>query len=266
MVNAKVVVPWHNPKQKNEFLEAWQVLEGNPLLELSQDKDQSGCAVTKNRGIRRAVDAGVDYVCVLDDDCYPAQPEAKLEEFVEDHIAALQPQKVQMVFPTCTPHPRGYPYRNRSITMPVAASIGLWIGHLDLDAMSTLVYGGAEIEQPSFLRQAIFGHYFPFCGMNFAFHRAWIDSAQLINIPRWDDIFMGWLWQREAYKQKACFNLKGPLIRHVRQSDPWKNLQKEIDYLELNETLWETIHQSPPEKSLPELRSALFGVAGESGV
>jgi glycosyltransferase involved in cell wall biosynthesis len=257
-VNAKVVVAWHNPKQKQEFLEAWKIAEDHVLLQMTQDENKSGCALTKNRGILAALEGGAEYVCVLDDDCYPADPEYTIEEFVDEHIAALKPQPVRMVHPSCIPHSRGMPYKNRTITMPVAASMGFWVEHLDLDAMSTLVYGSARVERATFLRQTVHGMYFPFCGMNFAFHRKWAHCAQLINIPRWDDIFMGWLWERDAYQNGACFNLQGPIVRHVRQSDPWANLRQEIEYLELNETLWQTIHMSPPEKTTEQLRAALF--------
>jgi hypothetical protein len=52
---------------------------------------------------------------------------------------------------------------------------------------------------------------------------------------------MGWLWQYEAYRRGYCFNLAGPLITHVRQSNVWRNLIDEARYLQQSETLWRDI-------------------------
>ena len=52
---------------------------------------------------------------------------------------------------------------------------------------------------------------------------------------------MGWLWQRHAYQHRYCFNLAGPVVRHSRQSNVWKNLKDEAAHLESNDTLWKKI-------------------------
>jgi glycosyltransferase involved in cell wall biosynthesis len=254
-MNAKVVVPWHNEKQKNEFLEAWQTYPKHPLLLLQQDTDKSGCARTKNLGIANALATGAEVICVLDDDCYPPEPGYKIEEFVEAHVAALKPCKVQMVVPCSDPYPRGLPYESNTITFPVAASMGFWMEHHDLDAITQLVLNRhAQPYEQKFMRSGIFGRMFPFCGMNFAFRREWSDCARLIDVPRWDDIWMGWIWEKVAYDRGACFNLNGPLVRHIRQSNVWKNLEEEIPYLKVNEDLWSTIYQAPRGVSPDELR------------
>ena len=251
-----LVVAWHNPQQRDMFLEAWKIKSNDPRLVLQQDKLKEGCARTKNKGIANALAAGADVVCVLDDDCYPNDPRVQdpLSEFFEDHLKALEPQEVQMVVPTMIPHPRGYPYRNRTIKMRVAASIGLWTGYPDLDAMSALVIG-EEPDEIQLLQSSLHEVFFPFCGMNFAFRKEEADCAVLIDVPRFDDIWMGWIWERIAYDQGKCFNLNGPLVEHTRQSNVWKNLEEETRYMLTNESLWSAIYlaRGSDPKTLREL-------------
>lgn len=260
-----VVVPWHNEKQKDEFLAAWHIQQIPQWLFLQQDMAGEGCARTKNAGIKRAYNYGADVIVVLDDDCYPpASPDGKgplkgytLENFADDHITALKPQPVRMIYSTGNPSPRGMPYRNRHIVMPVAASMGFWQTNPDYDAISSLVLGPQANMEVA--RVAMFRHYFPFSGMNFAFRREWVDCAQLIDVPRWDDIWMGFLWQREAYSRGHCFNLCGPVVTHFRQSNVFANLQDEVKYLELNERLWKIIYQAPVSLTTQQLRDMLLG-------
>jgi hypothetical protein len=78
--------------------------------------------------------------------------------------------------------------------------------------------------------------------MNLAFRpKEWAPWCSFINVPRFDDIWMGWLWQKEAYRRMACFNLNGPFVKHSRQSNVWQNLRDETKYLEASETLWRSI-------------------------
>jgi Reversibly glycosylated polypeptide len=260
-----VVVPWHRGDVLRDFKQAWGIEKVLPeFLFLQQDSNKEGCARTKNKGIRRALDSGADVVVVLDSDCYPAtpvmgQPEypANLEDFVAAHIKALKPQKVRAVYPTCIPHPRGMPYRNEHVIRPVAASIGLWTNHLDLDAVSALVLG-ERVQAEQYARFPFYHYMFPFCGMNFAFTKEWADCAILINVPRWDDIWMGWIWEKVAYEKGYCFNLAGPMVNHARQSDVWKNFEDESKYLKVNEDLWKAIYNAPTGLSAAGLREKFF--------
>lgn len=258
-----IVVPWHNPKQRDEFLSAWGVLGSPPpYLFLQQDTDKSGCAVTKNRGIRRALDAGCDYIVVLDDDCYPhngpEQQPTNLHDFAHAHIRNLRNQPVRKVYPTMFPNPRGMPYRNLDVMFPVAASIGLWSQNPDLDALYSLVCGNPP---PEFqLRPMTYhGDFFPFSGMNFCFHKDWADCAVLIDVPRFDDIWMGWIWEKVAYDRGHAFSTKGPLVRHARQSNVWQNLEDEAKYLATNEGLWSAIYSAPKGQTPDELRHIFLG-------
>lgn len=252
---AVVVVPWHDPKQKERFCREWRITKDDPVI-FSQDKTGAGCATTKNAGIREAYNSGAKVICVLDDDCYPENKHFypfDIATFVKAHIAALQPQSVQRVISTTIPNSRGMPYYHTKMEMPVAASMGFWTGVPDFDAIAALQLGPDATV--TFNQRAVFGEFFPFCGMNFAFRREWIDCAQLIDAARWDDIWMGWIWEKIAYEKGFCFNLNGPLVRHSRQSNVWRNLREEALYIEQNETLWEEIAKRPIGLSAGSLRA-----------
>jgi len=64
-----VVVAWHNPVQREAFLSAWGLNTVPSWVFLQQDEHKEGCAKTKNKGVRRAIDAGARVIVVLDDDC-----------------------------------------------------------------------------------------------------------------------------------------------------------------------------------------------------
>ncbi len=159
-----------------------------------------------------------------------------------------------MLLPVTNPPSRGTPYQSRSLTLPVAASMGFWTDVGDYDACAQLVRGAQTPMQ--FWREPVEGKYFPLCGMNLAFRpNEWMPWCRFIDVPRFDDIWMGWLWQREAYRRGYCFNLNGPLVRHSRQSNVWANLRAEAVHMERNETLWREIatHPAGDYKSLRKL-------------
>jgi hypothetical protein len=245
-----VVVPWHSEQQKETFLLEWS-LWGKPIPEwlfLQQDTDKSGCAITKNRGIKRAIDAGYEIICVLDDDCLPTrngEGPCMLQDLMTDHERALQPQRIDLFRVVTDPPSRGTPYYNRSITMPVAASMGFWEKVPDLCAPAQLVRG--PLCPMTFDKRPVFGQPFPYCGMNVAFHASWWPWCSFIDRQRMDDIWSGFLFQRHAYRLNHCFNLAGPMVRHSRQSNVWRNLEDEVKYLERNETLWADIFLHPSD-------------------
>lgn len=240
-----VTVAWYNPEQKDKFCEHWMLAPDDSRVHFQQDRDKSGCAATKNQGITEALNAGADVIVVLDDDCLPEGPLKNtnpLGELIKDHLAALEPQPVEMFQVVTDPPSRGTPYFNRTITMPVAASIGFWTGVGDYDAPGQLVHGARN--PMLFHRQPIFGRYFPLSGMNFAFRKEWSDCVQFVDVPRFDDIWMGFIFQKVAYAHDHCFNLGGPDVRHSRQSNVWQNLRDEAEYLEQNETIWQKIAEA----------------------
>jgi hypothetical protein len=245
-MNFRVIVPWHNHDQIESFLGAWGVSNKDPSwLYLQQDKNKEGCALTKNAGIRRAIDDGAEFVIVLDDDCYPDQQlggPVLLDELASDHIRALSPQTIDLFEPVTVPQSRGTPYLSKSIALEVAASMGFWTEVGDYAAPEQLVFG--QCHPMTFRRVPIFGRYFPLCGMNLAFRASRWPWCQFINVPRYDDIWQGLIWQKNAYANNMCFNLAGPIVRHSRQSNVWKNLKIEAANAEANETLWKEVFMS----------------------
>ena len=241
-MSTKIVVPWHNAEQLKTFLSAWNIRADDERIIFQQDKNREGCARTKNRGITAAIEAGAETVIILDDDCFPEQGQT-LGEFIAAHEAALGPQPVTMFEAVTEPPSRGTPYFNHTITMPVAASMGFWTHIGDYDAPGQLVHGATKPME--FQRRTVHGRYFPLCGMNLAFRVAEWPWCQFIDVPRFDDIWQGFLWQRRAYADGKCFNLAGPLVKHSRQSNVWQNLRDEAPNLERNETLWQDIHREP---------------------
>lgn len=256
--DAVVVVPWHREAERVEFLRAWNISPDHipEWLVMQHDAKLEGCGMTKNKGIARAVAMGADMVVVLDGDCFPAAEPAPqtLPELAAHHSIALEPQYVEMFETVTDPPSRGTPYSATSMKMPVAASMGFWTEIGDYCGVRQLAHAAAPMQ---FNQEAIFGRYFPLCGMNLAFRpRDWQPWCDFIVVPRFDDIWMGWLFQREAYRRGFCFNLNGPLIRHSRQSNVWKNLREEAVHLEANETLWRRIALAP-ETDYISLRALL---------
>ena len=236
-----VVVPWVNEKQLEMFSAAWGLESvDEDWLILQHDTRKEGCAVMKNRGAVEAVRRGFDVVVMVDDDCFPyAGGVQTLPQLAAAHIEALKPQHVSLFEIVTDPPSRGTPYADLTVKMPVAASMGFWTGIGDYCAVRQLATNAAPMQ---FKRTTVFGRYFPLCGMNLAFRPAiWAPWSNLIDVPRFDDIWMGWLWQREAYRRRHCFNLAGPLVQHSRQSNAWNNLRREAVYLEDNEALWHKI-------------------------
>lgn len=243
MTKIITAVAWHNREQRAAFLQAWGLDPDAPAphdLALVQDETRAGCAVTKNRAIREAVQRGADIVVVLDDDCYPDTPGMSLEEFGEHHARALEPQQVQGFLAVTDPPSRGTPFLTTTVERRVAASMGFWTHIGDYDAARQLAFGATH--PMTFVRRPVFGEFFPFCGMNYAFRVKELPWAHVMErAGRWDDIWAGWIWQRAAYEVGACFNLAGPLVRHARQSNVWGNLREEVRHYEVNETLWRDI-------------------------
>ena len=242
MEKTRVVVPWHNSEQLERFLEAWGVTTDDPRIIFQHDRDLEGCAVTKNKGVEMARSYGAEVAIVLDDDCFPSEGQT-LEAFISAHEEALEPQEVNMFEVVTDPPSRGTPYFNRTITMPVAASMGFWLGIGDYDAPGQLVHGAKK--PMKFKRKAIYSRYFPLCGMNLAFHTSEWPWCKFIDVPRFDDIWQGFIWQRKAYSEGKCFNLAGPIVEHSRQSNVWRNLREESVNLERNETIWQEVHHMP---------------------
>ena len=241
-MSTTVVVPWHNRTQLDLFIDAWKIEWGDTRVLFQQDRNREGCAITKNKGIRRAIDEGAAIVVVLDDDCFPEQGQT-MSSLIAGHEHALRPQQVELFQAVTEPASRGTPYFTRTVEMPVAASMGFWSHVGDYDAPGQLVHGATR---PMLFQQTtIWQRYFPLCGMNLAFRAEEWPWCQFVDVPRFDDIWQGFIWQRKAYAAGQCFNLAGPVVKHSRQSNVWANLRDEAANLERNETIWKDIHALP---------------------
>jgi hypothetical protein len=151
---------------------------------------------------------------------------------------------------------RGTPHLpiNRTITRPVACSMGYWTKVPDFDAALQLAYG--QDHKMEFEQRVVYNNPFALSGMNMAFPVQWAKTMRFIDVPRYDDIWGGWIFQKIASAQGYCFNLNGPLVNHSRQSNVWQNLREEAKYAEANETLWRTIWEHP-STDYAELRALL---------
>jgi hypothetical protein len=239
----KVVVPWHNPHQIEKFRHEWEISGDHPDVIFQRDTTKAGCALTKNAGIENAMAQGADIIIILDDDCFPNSGRYTISDLIGDHVAALQPVDGPLFKIVTDPPSRGTPYFNRTVKIEVAASMGFWTHVGDYDAPGQLVHGA--LKPMVFDRSIIMGQYFPLCGMNLAFRSSEYPWCKFVNVPRFDDIWQGFIWQRKAYLQNKCFNLAGPLVRHSRQSDVWQNLLDEAPSMKRNETLWQEILAIP---------------------
>lgn len=244
-----IVTPWHNEKQKEKFLEGWNINKVPDWLIFQEDKDKSGCGKTKNAGIEEALRRDAEVVIVLDDDCYPdySWPECAdrmgeryIDWFAKEHLNALTPHPVCLYEAITDPPSRGTPYFNRTVIMPVAASMGFWAENPDYDAPHQLVGNNNErFLHPMLYKKTMFWRFFPFSGMNCAFRSEfWPHFKFDETADRFDDIFMGYRLQAEAYRRGYCINLNGPSVRHSRQSNVWKNLRVESENMERNEHEW----------------------------
>lgn len=253
-----VIVPWHRQEQKDRFLAAWGLTNWPRWVLLMQDELGVGCARTKNAGIKKARELGYEAAVILDDDCFPTENCQTLEELVAGHLQALRPRPIPFHVLTDPPS-RGTPHHAREMLMPVAASMGFWEGVGDVDAVTQL-FLGVKAEVCDTL--PVFGKFFPLSGMNVAFRLDWWPWCQFIDVPRFDDIWMGWLWMKRAYATGHCFALDGPTIRHERQSNVWANLRAEAPNMEFSETLWQRI-VACPSIEYAELVKLLDGREGQ---
>lgn len=203
------------------------------------------------------------YIMTLDDDCYPrgfnpdepAGSDMLPVEFVEHHIKMLEGRSKW--FNTLNNvKPRGIPYYNLGQRNDIVVNHGLWTNVVDYDAPTQLV--NPIPEEFSFDNKIVpSGSFFPMCGMNLMWKADYTplmyhllmgnkldtSSGELTKYPfdRFGDIWAGIF-------MKKCLDILGksvstgtPYIRHERASNPFTNLKKEANGLEVNEKLWEYV-------------------------
>ena len=227
----------------------------------------------------KAWQLGYKFVMTLDDDCYPTDDADGLiydgQAFVNEHLKSLT--KRSRWFNTLNKvTPRGIPYYNRGTSESIMVNHGLWTNVLDYDAPRQLV--APTKEEFSFDSRVVpAGSYFPMCGMNVMWRAEATPLMYHLLMGQWNggkDVFGNMqsfkystapdgLWRLPFDRfgdiwcgilMKRCVDLAGmgaatgmPYIRHERASNPFTNLRKEANGLEVNEKFWEYIDVFSPE-------------------
>lgn len=173
------------------------------------------------------------YIISLDDDVLP------FGDTIADHIMALS-KKVPLSWmnTTMTDYMRGFPYNIRS-EAEVWVSHGLWTNIPDYDAITQLVNG---IKPQEFYKGPIPKNIlYPHCAMNFAFKREalpYVYQAPMghkIGLDRFADIWGGIEMKKDLDKLGKAVVSGYAVVNHTRASDVYKNLQKEVKGIELND-------------------------------
>lgn len=195
--------------------------------------------------------SGYDYLMTLDDDCYPAIGYERLDLM---HKSMLERSRWFNTLNSV--RPRGIPYKNIG-HRPVHVNHGIWQGVLDYDAPQQLVDPVPETYTHD-NRIVPHGAYHPFCGMNVMWRREAIPlsyhllmgralglDTQSPIVPlqfdRFGDIWCGIIQKRICDYLGWVVSTGTPYIHHDRASNPFANLRKEANGIEVNEWFWEKI-------------------------
>ncbi|MEK7589172.1 MAG: hypothetical protein AAB479_00890 [Patescibacteria group bacterium] len=195
----------------------------------------------KSFGVYVAYRQNVDWVIVLDDDCYPT---ADKESFVSHHFQNLNRQVDLNWVATGDQYTRGYPYFIRGKS-EVILSHGLWDLYPDYDAVMSLARPGLPFNgQDQVIPR---WNFFPMCGMNVAFN---IKIAPLMYFglqglgypfDRFDDIWCG-VFAKKIIDHLGLAVFSGqPAIQHTKLSNLLVNLRKEAPGIEENESVWQAV-------------------------
>lgn len=232
---------------------------------------------------------GYEFIGTMDDDCYPTQEQRDGVTWDGVHLGALE-MRSKWYNTLTSVTPRGIPYYNTG-SRPVYVNHGIWAGVLDYDAPHQLVDPQPEIYDGS-NRIVPHGTYFPMCGMNVMWRREATvlmyhllmgqaketkftepvtmvmdyvadHSKPLKKLPfdRFGDIWCGILMKKVADHLGWAISTGTPYIHHDRASNPFTNLRKEANGIEVNEWFWENIDQVELAWDSPELCYAQLGLA-----
>ena len=216
-------------------------------------------------------DGSYDYVLTLDDDCYPPSMETDgyeykdAKEFVDTHLFAIN-GKTKWFNTLNNVKPRGIPFYKRGTRDDIIVNHGLWTNVIDYDAPTQLV--DPKPENFDFSSTVVpHGSYFPMCGMNVMWKAEYTalmyhllmgqeigdvvaatevgqrDVHLTVKFPfdRFGDIWCGILMKKCADNLGKVVTTGTPYIRHERASNPFTNLKKEANGLEVNEDFWEYV-------------------------
>lgn len=212
---------------------------------------------------------GYKYILTLDDDCYPPTDSDDFnwstgDEFVKRHIQALE-NRTKWFNTLNSVKPRGIPYFHLGRRNDIVLNHGLWTNVLDYDAPTQLANPTEEIFSDD-NKIVPAGSYFPMCGMNVMWKRRATVLMYHLLMGQWHrDAIKGEIWTPPMSKlEKLPFDRFGdiwagifmkkivddlgysvtsgtPYIHHERASNPFTNLKKEANGLEVNEKLWQYV-------------------------
>jgi len=208
----------------------------------------------KMAALLKAVRSNEKRVLILDDDCFPVD-ERNPDFVARAHLAQLSGFP-RFSSPLGHLHVRGLPYERQKDLNQVAASVGLWDGIPDFDAIHSLAptkeRSGMETPGgyrcPRVMTQLLNPRQLtPLCGMNFAINT---EAAPASYFPkmgngtpffRFDDIWGGWILQRICRQLGWSIAVGNPVIHHSRASKPMINLVREAPGVLANEFLVDII-------------------------
>ena len=208
----------------------------------------------RNYGFLQAFKLGADIIITLDDDCYPVKNH-NLIKLHQKNLNLKTPLNWVNTYPDSRyMYTRGMPYLNRN-QAPVMLSHGLWTNVLDFDApthLQNLEFKANFAEH--FLQIIPSNSYYPMCSMNLAFRK---EIAPLMYFPlmgentsgkkwgydRFDDIWAG-IFSKKIMDHLGLAVINGaPFVEHRKASDPFKNLIKEAEGIEINEIIWKEVEK-----------------------
>lgn len=224
--------------------------------------------------------AEYDFLMTLDDDCYPEPTYERLDEIHKSFLT-----RTRWFNTLNNVRPRGTPYFNVG-KRDVMVNHGLWTNVLDYDAPQQLVNPTPEVFTHD-NRIVPHGAYFSFCGMNAMWRREAIPlsyhmlmgkmhstavskSHLLTPLPfdRFGDIWCGIVQKKICDHLGWAISSGTPYIHHDRASNPFTNLRKEANGIEVNEWFWEKIdalvlHSGAAEGCYLEIGDAVCNWDGE---
>jgi hypothetical protein len=242
---------------------------------------------------------GFDYVLTLDDDCYPPSYEADGvaykdgQGFVQAHLSYVR-DRTRWFNTLNSVKPRGIPYYETGRNRRVVLNHGLWTNVLDYDAPYQLA--NPVKEEFSFDSRIVpHGSYFPMCGMNVMWRRDVTvlmyhllmgqtmkpgtnsmvrthpktgedlgPPLEKLPFDRFGDIWCGIFMKKICDLLNLYVTSGMPYIRHERASNPFANLKKEANGIEVNERLWKYVDEFMPSGCILDTPPAgLYELLGE---
>jgi len=204
----------------------------------------------RSYGYLQAYKDNCDMIVTLDDDCYPLEDVRYLEAHWNKLNAQVDMWGSSAFDKNSDRIPvRGIPYKNRTVKDKVIINHGLWKNNLDLDAVHQLLGDLNNKEIDIFRTPTVFSKYRSLCGMSLAFKK---EATPLMYFglqgedwmfDRFDDIWCGIIAQKIVSHLGKYITNGTPMIWHDRASDPFKNLIKEAQGVQINETFWQFIEE-----------------------